>query len=646
MSTRGKYDMRVLAGVALLAELAAWMVLLGGWWLLGREVPAFRFDKPELLKWMLAGPVLVLVFLLHAAWRNRALGRFASPATLPRMVRGISNWRTLTRFLLLRHGLGLTAIALAGPQLGTRYDEVQAEGIDVVVAIDVSNSMACEDLKPSRMEAARRTMAQLIDRMRGDRIGIVVFAGEAYVQLPITADRSAAKLFLNTIGTHSVGTQGTAIGAAIELAQRGFDPELPGGKAIIVITDGENHEDDADGAARRAAAAGITVHTVGMGTPQGGPIPVRRNGQLTGFRKDRQGNTVVSRLDEEMLRRIAAAGNGTYVRATGGSAGIAELVEELRGMDPSEAGTYRIAAHADQFQYPLGAGIVLLLIGMVLGERGGARRRWKIPAPLGAVPLVTVLLSACGTPQERAAERALRAGNAHYRADHFPQADTAYATAPEDVRATSNRGNALYRLGAWKDAAARFQEAVALDSAGAHRAHAAHNLGNALLMRAREADSLGHAAAREMAQVRLDGDDIARKVGLYLLRDSLRRERVRMEQLTDSALAQGASAYKNALRLSPGDEDARHNLAAALRLIASRSKAKGDKGKDDEEEKDKELTEKAKLLIGQADELVDQHRFKDALELLREGLRKEPSLKNKKEYMDKLETVNKAANAT
>lgn len=377
MSTPNKYPLGLMAVGVLLTELLLAVIVLGSWWLLVREVPAFRLERPWVLWGLAGGPVLVIIFLLDIGWRNRALGRFADANTRARMVPGLSPMRTALRFLFLRHGLTFVVIAMAGPQFGTRMEEVKAEGIDVVVAMDVSNSMAAEDMKPDRMESARRAMNRLVDKLEGDRLGIVVFAGEAYVQLPITTDRAAAKLFLNTIGTHSVGTQGTSIGAAIALAQQSFDPEGTGGRAIIVITDGENHEDDAEGAARDAAAAGIVVHTVGMGTPQGGPIPIRRNGQLTGFRKDRNGNTVVSRMDEEMLRRIAAAGNGAYVRATERSSGLEELLADLRSMTPSTiTGTYRFAAHEDQFQYPLAAGILLIAISFSFGERRTGRPRW------------------------------------------------------------------------------------------------------------------------------------------------------------------------------------------------------------------------------------------------------------------------------
>lgn len=376
MRTPGTYHLPATVGIVLLLEALSGIIWVGSWWLLDREVPAFRLARPELLYGFAVGPMLAFVFLLDLAWRNKALRRFAMPGTLAQMVPGNSTLRTLLRFLLFRHGLSFVVVALAGPQFGTRLEEVRSKGIDLVVAIDVSNSMECEDLRPSRMEAARRSMEQLIDKLRGDRLGIVVFAGEAFVQLPITTDRSAAKLFLNSVNPGSVGTQGTAIGAAIELAQESFDPESPGSKAIIVITDGENHEDDAEGAARTASAASIIVHTIGMGTPEGGPIPVRRNGQVTGFRKDPQGNTVVSRLNEPMLQRIAAEGGGAYVRASSGSSGIEQLVQDLRSLESAEKGSFVYTAHEDQFQYPLSIGAIMVFLALGMGER----KHWNIPS--------------------------------------------------------------------------------------------------------------------------------------------------------------------------------------------------------------------------------------------------------------------------
>ena len=377
MSAQGKYHFGTAALIAFAVEVLAWALMLGLWWLLDREVPSFQWREPDMLWGMLGGPVLLLLFLIDLAWRNRALSRFARSDTRSRMVPAVSTGRPLMRFLLVRHGLAFVVIALAAPQLGSHQVLVKSKGVDLMVAVDVSNSMACEDLKPSRMEVTRRALEQLIDRSHGDRIGLIVFAGDAFVQLPITTDRSAAKLFLSTIGPGSVGTQGTAIGAAIDLAAQSFDKESAAGKAIIVITDGENHEDDALGAAKRAAAEGIVVHTVGMGTPDGGPIPIRHAGHLQGFRKDQNDNTVVSRLDEVMLRSIASEGGGAYVRATQSSTGVLELVDQLKTMDSAETSSYRYEEYDDQYEYPLAIGLILIIIAMLIGEQKNPRATWQ-----------------------------------------------------------------------------------------------------------------------------------------------------------------------------------------------------------------------------------------------------------------------------
>lgn len=372
---RARYNITVIIWVLLLAELLVWAIMVSLWWFVLRDAAGFRFNHPEFLRVLLIGPILCVILVLHALWRNGAISRFATSTTAAYSFPGISTGRLVLRFLLLRHGLGLIIVALADPQYGSRPQEVKSSGVDVVIAVDVSNSMLAEDLKPDRMESARRALSRLIDQLHGDRLGLIVFAGEAFVQLPITTDRSAARLFLAGVNTNAVPTQGTAIGEAIELARESFDAERPGGKAIIVITDGENHEDDAEGAAREAAKAGIVVHTIGMGTPQGAPLPVRRNGQLTGFRKDASGTTIVSRLNEEMLIRIAAAGNGTYVRATERSTGVEELVDDLRAMEGSETGTWQYTSYDAQFQYPLGLGLLLILFSLAVPGSGSIRTR-------------------------------------------------------------------------------------------------------------------------------------------------------------------------------------------------------------------------------------------------------------------------------
>ena len=381
MKRDGRYQLGVIATATIVFELVSWAIWLTAFWLLTTQVPAFRLERPWLLWAMFGGIVLLLLYLADIGWKNRAMARFANSDVLSRMVPGVSGSRSLFRFLFLRHGLSFVIVAMAGPQFGTRREEVKAKGVDLVVALDVSNSMLAEDLKPSRMEVARRALAQLIERLHGDRLGIVVFAGEAYTQLPITSDRSAAGLFLSSVGPGMVPTQGTAIGAAIELAQKSFDTEDATSKSIIVISDGESHEDDAEAAARKAAEAGIVISTIGMGTPQGAPIPIRQGNLISGYKKDKEGATVVSKLNEDMLRRIAAAGNGQYVRATSQDAGIDALVTDLRKMDQTDTGTFRYAGHEDRYRVFLAIGCALIFASLVIGERRVQRPQWMTLNP-------------------------------------------------------------------------------------------------------------------------------------------------------------------------------------------------------------------------------------------------------------------------
>ena len=242
-----------------------------------------------------------------------------------------------------------------------------------MIALDVSNSMLAEDLSPNRLEQAKRAIYQLIENLHNDRLGIIVFAGQSYVQLPITTDYSSAKLFLETIGTDIIPTQGTAIGSAIDLAMESFDFENGTSKAIIVITDGENHEDDAQSAAKNATAKNVSVHTIGMGAVQGAPIPIYKNGSQVGFRTDNTGNTIITKLDEKMLRDIASAGNGSYVRATNANAGLKIIMDEINKMDKKEFGSKSIKDYEDRFQLFLIAALILIVLEYFIPNRKSSK---------------------------------------------------------------------------------------------------------------------------------------------------------------------------------------------------------------------------------------------------------------------------------
>jgi Ca-activated chloride channel family protein len=375
MSSPIKYQTTLILPIVIAVEVIFWIVAIAAFLYVPRFVQNVNIERPWVLWGMLVLPLMMFFYIITIRTKNKNLLRFSDSHLLKYIVPDISSARSLLRYLASRMGMAAVILAIAGPQLGTSLEEVKTEGVDVMIAVDVSNSMLAQDLSPNRMEVARRSLEQLIDRLKSDRLGIVVFAGDAYTQLPITSDHSAAKLFLNSLGPSAVGTQGTAIGAAIRRCQSGFDMENGSSKSIVVITDGENHEDDAEAAASEAAEAGIVVHTIGMGSTKGAPIPEMRGRTIAGFKKDKEGNTVVSKLNQGMLEDIAAAGNGVFIRATNSRAVIDPLVSELRGMDQIEAGTFQYAGYEDQFQIFLGIGCLLLLFSMVISENRTKRNQ-------------------------------------------------------------------------------------------------------------------------------------------------------------------------------------------------------------------------------------------------------------------------------
>ncbi len=333
----------------------------------------FRFEHPEYFYGLLAIPVLTALFIWMTLWRKKAMKRYGDWSILQRLVPGISLSRQVFKFVLLMLAYVFLVIGLANPQIGSKLVEGERKGIDIMVALDVSNSMLAQDIKPNRLERARQALSKLIDKLENDRIGMIVFAGNAYVQLPITTDHAAAKMFLSTISTRVVPTQGTAIGEAIDLAARSFDDENHS-KAIIVITDGENHEDDAVKIARSVTEKGINVYTIGMGLTEGTPIPeYDQNNRQVGYKKDREGNTVVTRLNEKMLQEIALAGQGIYVRANNTQAGLSKVFEEINKLEKSEFESKMFSDYESRFQYFIGISLILFLLELLLFER---RNKW------------------------------------------------------------------------------------------------------------------------------------------------------------------------------------------------------------------------------------------------------------------------------
>ncbi|MDX8341098.1 VWA domain-containing protein [Draconibacterium sp. IB214405] len=328
----------------------------------------FRFGNIEYLWGLLIIPLLAVFFVWSRISRRRALKKFGQQEILGQLMPYSSGNRPVIKFFILMLALAFFIVGIARPQFGSKLKTEKREGVELMIALDVSNSMMAEDIQPNRLERAKRAISRLVDRLKDDKIGLIVFAGDAYTQLPITTDYNSAKLFLNSVNTQIVPKQGTAIGAAIDLARKSFTPNGEANKAIIIITDGENHEDDALASAQAALDEGAIVHTIGMGLPSGSPIPVLRNGQ-TDYLKDRDGNVVVTKLNEQMLEQIAATGGGIYVRANNAQVGLNALFDEINKMEKQELETRSYSEYDDQFQYFFAVGLFLLLLEFVILER-------------------------------------------------------------------------------------------------------------------------------------------------------------------------------------------------------------------------------------------------------------------------------------
>ncbi len=328
----------------------------------------FRFAHPQLLWLATLVPAFLLLYLFAAMRRRRRLARFGETTLLAELMPEASTGRMMLKFILFEAALLLLVVAAARPQFGSKLREERAEGIEMMLAVDVSNSMLAEDFEPNRLERTKYAINKLFEGLRQDRVGLVVFAGEPKVQLPITSDYRMARAFARRIDPSLISVQGTSIGKALEQALLSFstdsDKEQPRSRAIILITDGEDHEGDARAVARRAAEAGVRIYAIGIGTPEGAPIEI--GGE---FIRDGQGEIVVSKLDEEMLSEIAELTGGGYVRATKQDIGLDEIVRTINEMEKGELTTVRFEEFNEQYQYLLAAALVLLLLEFLLLDR-------------------------------------------------------------------------------------------------------------------------------------------------------------------------------------------------------------------------------------------------------------------------------------
>lgn len=327
------------------------------------------FANDFYLWFLLLVPLIPAVYAIMRHFRRRTLRKFGDEDLVRELMPSWSSAKGWVRVILLDLAFLFFVIGLSRPQIGAKLSERETKGAEIMICLDVSNSMLAQDYSPNRLERAKLAVSRMVDKLQDDRIGLIVFAGSSFVQLPITADYISAKMFLNNVDTGSVPIQGTAIGDAILTASRSFSAQSEKSRAIVVITDGENHEDDPVAAAAQAADAGIRVYTIGVGSQHGQPIPV--NGELL---KDKDGDIVVTRLDEETLMQVAKAGNGAYVHAGNEEFGLNPIIEDLRRLEDERFSSVVFEEYDEQYMYFLAIALALFVIEMLLGERKPGRR--------------------------------------------------------------------------------------------------------------------------------------------------------------------------------------------------------------------------------------------------------------------------------
>ena len=508
----------------------------------------FRFEDPIYLWLLVLIPLLALVRFVTYRNQKKRLRKFGDLKLLKDLMPDVSHFRPRVKFWLLLAALALLIVMLARPQMGTKISQEKRTGIETIIALDISNSMLAEDIVPSRLDRSKMMVENLVDHFTNDKIGLIVFAGDAFVQLPITSDYVSAKMFLSSIDPSMMATQGTDIATAINMAVSSFTQEEGIGKAIIVITDGEDHEGGALEAAEEAKKKGMSVYVLGVGSTQGAPIPIPGTGD---YMKDNTGNTVMSALNEEMCRQVAQAGGGVYIHVENNSAAQQQLDNELDKLSKKETSTTVYSDYDEQFQAFGILALLLLIIEICIfdrrnpllknlslfkrGERSVVRGE-RIPHArliLFAVISLTSYFSPLTSAYAQTDRQYIRQGNKQFNAGDYPNAEVSYRKAveknPKNPQAVYNLGNAL--MAQKKDSAAieQFQNASKLETNPLRKYQSFHNMGV-----------------------------ICQSHKMY---------------------GEAIEAYKNALRLNPADDETRYNL-----ILCKHEKEKQDQNKQNQDQ--------------------------------------------------------------
>lgn len=329
----------------------------------------YKLEEPIYFYALAIIPVMIVIFLLVFWWKKRTQKKFSNSELLQKLAPNASTFKAVLKLFILSLGITFLVLALVNPKMGSKLKTVKREGVDVVFALDVSRSMLAEDIAPNRLEKAKQIITKIISNLGSDRIGVIIYAGNSYPLLPITTDHAAANMFLQNASPDLVSSQGTAINEALELAKTYYNNDEQTNRFLVIISDGEDHQEETKQVAQNLSNYGVKVYTVGVGTEKGGPIPMRLNGSMIGYKKDRKGETVITKRNADVLQEIAAIGNGKYIDGNITDNPVKEISEIMANAQKSEFETKQFSDYKDQFQWFLGIGIFFILLDVFLFEK-------------------------------------------------------------------------------------------------------------------------------------------------------------------------------------------------------------------------------------------------------------------------------------
>lgn len=496
----------------------------------------FRFEDPAYLYLLLLIPVLAIIRFVGYRSRRKRLRKFGNPTLLKELMPDVSRWRPAVKFWLLQAALALLIIMLARPQMGTKISHEKRTGIETIIAMDISNSMLAEDVAPSRLDRSKMIVENLVDKFSNDKIGLIVFAGDAFVQLPITSDYVSAKMFLSNIDPSMMATQGTDIATAINMATHSFTQDTEVGKAIVIITDGEDHEGGAMEAAKAAKAAGMHVYMLGVGSTQGAPIPVPGTND---YMRDNTGNTVMSALNEQMCREIAQAGGGAFIHVENNSRAQDQLDAELDKLSKKEIDSTVYSDFDEQFiAFAILALLLLILEVCILESKNPLLKNVSLfGSKKRAVALLLVLVAISASAQTD--RTYIRQGNKQFRASNFADAEVSYRKALEkndrNPQAHYNLGNSLLKQNKDSAAVAEFETASKIETDPLMKSQSFHNMGV-----------------------------VCQKHEMF---------------------SEAIEAYKQSLRLNPHDDETRYNLQLCKHQLKKQQQDKKDQQQKQDQQK-------------------------------------------------------------